>query len=177
MNSSLASGLVLLVFASAVLIYGAVLYRGLARLRDQNNRLREKLDALLKQRYEQIPELLALVHNALPDEPQKLLTEANCAVASATSVRQKAKADLQLTETLQKFFESADKSPRLASTKSYLTLRDQLAGLQTQIAGHRALFDQDVRAFNSRIGQFPDALVASIMGMKRRERFEVPRTR
>jgi len=177
MDSTSASGLVFLVFAASVVIYGAVLRRGLVRLRDQNNRVGAKLDALLKQRYEQIPELLALVHNDLPVEPPKLLTEANYAVARATSIRQKAEADLQLTETLQEFFESAGENPRLASGESYLTFRRQLAALQSQIADQRTLFNDDIRAYNLRIGQFPDALVASIMGMKRRERFESPRTK
>ncbi|HKT88974.1 MAG TPA: LemA family protein [Candidatus Sulfotelmatobacter sp.] len=176
MNSSIASGIVLLVFASAILIYGAVLYRGLARLRDQNNRLRASLDVLLKQRYEEIIELLASTRDTLPVE-QTLLMDANDAVASATAIQQKAEADERLTYALLKFFESARKNPRLGSTESYRTLRKQLAGLQTQIADHRALFNEDVRAYNSRIGQFPDAVVAGILGMKRREKFEVRRTK
>lgn len=176
MNSSLASGLVLLVFASAVLIYGAVLYRGLTRLRDQNNGLRTKLDALLKQRYEVVIELLVATRTALPTE-QMLLMDCNNAVASATAIHQKAEADERLTEALLKFFESARKNPRLGSTEVYRTLRKQLAGLQTQIANNRALFNEDVRSYNSRIGQFPDAVVASIIGMKRREKFDIPQTK
>jgi LemA protein len=171
MDSTSASGLVFLVFAACVFIYGAVLRRGLARLRDQNNRLGARLDALLKQRYEKVLELLAL----LPGDPspeRKLLAEANDAVASATTVRQKAESDQQLTEGLQMMFESEGKNLRLASSETYLTLRDHLAALQTQIANHRAVFNEDIRSYNTRIGQFPDTFVASIMGMRRRQRFE-----
>lgn len=175
MNSSVASGLVLLVFASAVLIYGAVLYRGLARLRDQNNLLRVKLDDLLKQRYEQVLELLALTRNDLPAESQQLLSNANDACASAAGIREKADADLQLTASLQTVFESANHNSRLASSKIYVNLRNLLISLQSQIADHRALFNEDIRAYNARVGQVPDALVASIMGMRRRQRFEVSR--
>ncbi|HEV2468258.1 MAG TPA: LemA family protein [Candidatus Sulfotelmatobacter sp.] len=171
MDSTSASGLVLLVFAACIFIYGAALRCGLVRLRDQNNRLGARLDALLKQRYEKILELLALLPSDLSPE-RKLLAEANDAVASATTIRQKAEADLQLTEGLQILFESEDKNRRLASSETYLTLRNHLAALQTQIADHREVFNGDIRSYNTRIGQFPDTFVASIMGMRRRQRFE-----
>lgn len=173
MDSSSASGLVLLVFAASLLIYGVVLRRGLVRLRDENNRLRTSLDALLKQRYEQVLELLAFVHSDMPAEPQQLLTNANDACAGAASISRKAEADLRLTTALQRMFESGEHNPRVATSEAYLTLRNQLIDLQTQIADHRKLFNEDVRAYNARIGQVPDALVASIMGMTRRERFDV----
>jgi len=177
MNSDVASGLVLLVFASAVLIYGAVLYRRLARLRDQNNCLRVKLDALLKQRYEKVLEVLTLVHKDVPAKKQQLIAVANEGCATATGITKKAEADLRLTDALQEFFQSSEPNLRLPSGEAYLALRNQLDTLQAQIADHRALFNEDVRAYNTRIGQVPDALVASIMGMRRRQRFEVSRKR
>ncbi|MFZ0734565.1 MAG: LemA family protein [Candidatus Sulfotelmatobacter sp.] len=175
MDSSSASSLVLFVFAASVLIYGAVLYRGLVRVRDQNDRLLARLDALLRQRNQQIPELVTLVQNELPTEQQKLLTQAHEAWANAVTLSQKAAADLHLTDALQKFLEFAEKNSRLASSEPYFNLRNQLAGLQTQIAEHRTLFNEDVRQYNARIGQVPEAFVASIMGMTRRERFEASR--
>jgi|GEM_PF-6252284 hypothetical protein len=96
MGSGTISELVFVVFAVAILIYGFVLSRNLARLREANDRSRAKLDALMQG--------------------------------------------------------SAD---------------------QKQLAAEIESFNNHVQQYNSRIGQFPDAIVAAIMGMQRRSFFKM----
>ena len=95
MASGTISELVFFVFAAAILIYGFVLSRKLARLREANDRSRAKLEALIRG--------------------------------------------------------SAD---------------------QKQVATAIESFNQSVREYNARIGQFPEAIIAAIMGMQRRSFFK-----
>jgi LemA family len=95
MDSGTISELVFFVFAAAILIYGFVLSRKLARLREANDRSRAKLEALIRG--------------------------------------------------------SAD---------------------QKQVATAIESFNQSVREYNARIGQFPEAIIAAIMGMQRRSFFK-----
>jgi LemA family len=95
MDSGTISQLVFFVFAAAVLIYGFVLSRKLARLREANDGSRAKLEALIR---------------------------------------------------------GSDD--------------------QNQVATAIESFNESVREYNARIGQFPEAVVAAIMGMQRRSFFK-----
>src|SRR5215472_152825 len=48
------------------------------------------------------------------------------------------------------------------------------AVVQGRISAAIQSFDQDVSEFNTRIGGFPESIVAAIMGLKRREKFRGP---
>lgn len=116
MDSGTISQLVFFVFGAAVLLYGFVLYKKLAQLRDANDRARTRLNALVRE---------------LRDENAKL------AVPGANS----------------------DESRR------------RLAELEERTSRDIASFDESARQYNSRIGQFPEAIVAATMGLHRRDLF------
>ena len=61
MGSSLISGLAFLLFIAGVLIYAVILYNGLVRLRNENDRAWANIDVLLKQRHDEIPNLVETV--------------------------------------------------------------------------------------------------------------------
>ena len=92
MDSSTISGIVFFLFGAAVFVYGIVLYKGLARLRNQNDRAWADIDALLKQRYDEIPNLLESVKGCMRHEQSTLLavTEACASSMSAATIREKA---------------------------------------------------------------------------------------
>jgi hypothetical protein len=98
MDSGTISQLVFFVFGAAVLLYGFILYRDLARLRDATDRAQAKLNTLLQ--------------TLSTEPPQRISTEVES-------------------------------------------------------------FNQAVRQYNARIGQFPEAIVAAVMGMQRRPLFKM----
>ena len=52
-------------------------------------------------------------------------------------------------------------------------LQDELAGTENRITVARMDYNQSVQAINSRIRLFPTSIVASIIGIKSRDYFEV----
>src|ERR1700756_5326679 len=103
MGSSLITGLAFFLFIAGVLIYAIILYNGLVRLRNENDRAWANIDVLLKQRHDEIPNLVETVKGYMQHEQQTLLavTEARSASMSASSIPQKAVADLQVTGALR----------------------------------------------------------------------------
>ncbi len=61
MGSSMISGLAFFLFGAGVLIYAVILYNGLVRLRNENDRAWSNIDVLLKQRHDEIPNLVETV--------------------------------------------------------------------------------------------------------------------
>ena len=175
MGSSLISGLAIFLFIAGVLIYTIILYNGLVRLRNENNRAWANIDVLLKQRHDEIPNLVETVKGYMQHERETLLavTQARTASMSATSVGQKAVADLQVVTALRGLFAVAENYPQLKANDNFLKLQNRISELEERIADRREFFNDDVNTYNTRIGQIPDVFIASFMGLKPREMFQV----
>jgi LemA protein len=175
MDSSVISGLAFFFFAAGVLIYAIILYNGLVRLRNENDRAWANIDVLLKQRHDEIPNLVETVKGYMQHEQQTLLavTQARAASMSASSISQKALADVQVTSALRGLFAVAENYPQLKANDNFLKLQNRITELEERIADRREFFNDDVNTYNTRIGQIPDVFVASFMNLKPREMFKV----
>jgi LemA protein len=152
-----------------------IVYNGLVRLRNENDRAWGNIDVLLKQRHDEIPNLVETVKGYMQHEQQTLLavTQARSASMEASSVGQKAISDLQVASALRSLFAVAENYPQLRANENFLKLQNRISELEERIADRREFFNDDVNTYNTRIGQIPDVFVASFMGLKPREMFKV----
>ena len=106
---------VFLFFIVGVAVYTTILYNELQRLRNDNDRAWANIDVLLKQRHDEIPNLVETVKGYMQHEQQTLvaLTQARAASMNAASINQKAVADLKLENALRGFFAVAENYPQL----------------------------------------------------------------
>ncbi len=175
MGGSIITGLAFFLFAAGVLIYTVILYNGLVRLRNENDRAWANIDVLLKQRHDEIPNLVETVKGYMQHEQQTLLavTEARASSMSASSVGQKAVADLQVASALRGLFAVAENYPQLKANQNFLQLQNRITEMEERIADRREFFNDDVNTYNTRIGQIPEVFVASFMALKPRQMFQV----
>src|SRR5437762_12933232 len=87
MGSSIINGLAFLLFGIGILIYSIILYNSLVRLRNENDRAWANIDVLLKQRHDEIPNLVETVKGYMQHEQQTLVavTQARAASIKAAS--------------------------------------------------------------------------------------------
>jgi LemA protein len=175
MDSGTITGFALLFFLVGALIYTVILYNGLVRLRNENDRAWANIDVLLKQRHDEIPNLVETVKGYMQHEQQTLLavTQARTASINATSISQKAVADLKMDSALRGLFAVAENYPQLKANENFLKLQDRISELEERIADRREFFNDDVNSYNTRIAQIPDVFVASFMSLKPRPMFKV----
>ena len=175
MGSSMISGLAVLFFVVGVSVYAIILYNELVRLRNDNDRAWANIDVLLKQRHDEIPNLVETVKGYMQHEQQTLLavTQARAASMNAGSISQKAAADLMMTGALRGLFAVAENYPQLKANENFLKLQNRISELEERIADRREFFNDDVNTYNTRIGQIPEVFVASFMNLKPREMFKV----
>jgi LemA protein len=175
MDSSIITGLAFFLFVAGVLIYTGILYNGLVRLRNENDRAWANIDVLLKQRHDEIPNLVETVKGYMQHEQQTLLavTQARVASMNAASIGQKAVADLKIASALRGLFAVAENYPQLKANENFLKLQNRISELEERIADRREFFNDDVNSYNTRIAQIPDVFVASFMSLKPRAFFKV----
>jgi len=175
MDSSTITALAFFFFIGGVLIYAVILYNGLVRLRNENDRAWANIDVLLKQRHDEIPNLVETVKGYMQHEQQTLLavTQARADSMNAASVGQKAVAELKIVSALHSLFAVAENYPQLKANENFLKLQNRITELEERIADRREFFNDDVNTYNTRIGQIPDVFVASFMNLRRREMFKV----
>src|SRR3984893_7958544 len=175
MGSSVITGLAFFLFVAGALIYIVILFNGLVRLRNENDRAWANIDVLLKQRHDEIPNLVETVKGYMQHEQQTLLavTQARSASMGAASIGQKAVADLQVTSALRGVFAVAENYPQLKAKQNFLKLQTRITELEERIADRREFFNDDVNTYNTRIGQIPEVFVASFMSLKPRAMFKV----
>src|SRR5437763_12339117 len=115
MDSSTITALAFFFFIGGVLIYAVILYNGLVRLRNENDRAWANIDVLLKQRHDEIPNLVETVKGYMQHEQQTLLavTQARSASMNAATIGQKAQADLRVTGALRGLFAVTENYPQL----------------------------------------------------------------
>jgi LemA protein len=174
MDSSVIEGVAFFLFAVGVVVYVVILYNELVRLRNDNDRAFANIDVLLKQRHDEIPNLVETVKGYMQHEQQTLLavTQARAASMNAASIGQKAQADLMMTGALRGLFAVAENYPQLKANENFLKLQMRISELEDRIADRREFFNDDVNTYNTRIGQIPEVFVASFMNLKPRAMFQ-----
>ena len=175
MGGSMIEGAAFLLFVVGVAVYVVILYNELVRLRNDNDRAWANIDVLLKQRHDEIPNLVETVKGYMQHEQQTLLavTQARAASMNAASIGQKAQADAMMTGALRGLFAVAENYPQLKANDNFLKLQARISELEDRIADRREFFNDDVNTYNTRIGQIPDVFLASFMSLKPRSMFQV----
>jgi LemA protein len=168
-----AAAFVLLLAGTA--IYAVIVYNGLVRLQNEIGRAWANIDVLLKQRHDEVPNLVACVKGYMDHERQTLeaVTEARAASMNAASIPQKAQADVLLTSALRSLFVVAEGYPQLKADQNFLALQNRISELEERIADRREFFNDDINTYNTRIAQLPEVFMARLMKLQPRQMFRV----
>jgi LemA protein len=175
MGFSILAGLVIFLAGTGLLVYIVIIYNGLVRLRNDIDKAWANIDVLLKQRHDELPNLVATCKGYMQYEQQTLerVTQARTAYMRAATVGEKAQADLLTTGALRGLFAVAENYPDLKANNNFLQLQKRISELEDMIADRREFFNDDVNTYNVRIQQLPDVIIASMMNLPHREMFKV----
>jgi LemA protein len=156
-------------------IYAVIVYNGLVRQQNEIGRAWANIDVLLKQRHDEVSNLVACVKGYMDHERQTLeaVTQARAASMNAASIPQKAEADLLLTSALRSLFGVAERYPQLKADQNFLALQNRISELEERIADRREFFNDDVNTYNTRIAQLPEVFMARLMKLQPRQMFRV----
>ncbi|MBI3501600.1 MAG: LemA family protein [Bacteroidetes bacterium] len=135
------------------------------------------MDALLKKRYDLIPNIVATAQQYMNYEKDTLtkITELRAkAVSGNISTDEKTVLSNQVAPLLRNILVSAENYPELKANSNFTELQHTLRDLEEQISSSRTGYNTIVTEFNNAIEMFPSNFVAGLMGLQRKPVFEIP---
>lgn len=168
--------LYIILIAIAVLIFWAIMvYNRLIVLVNRAKEAWSDIEVQLKRRYDLIPNLVETVKGYASHEKGvfEKVTEARAKALGATGMKEKAKAENMLSDTLKSLFAVAENYPQLQAANNFLELQRDLRDTEDKIQAARRFYNGNVRDLRIQIEVFPANMIASIFGFKKMELFEL----
>ena len=163
-------GLVLL----ALVIWVVILYNRLVTLDNATERAWANVDVILKQRNDEVPNLVAAVKGYAAHEKAlfESVTHARSVLAGRGPRDEKAAASEELSHDVARLIAVAEAYPDLKANENFLALQKRLSGLEDLLADRREFYNQSVVLYNTRIREIPDIWVAQRMNAKPKAYFK-----
>jgi LemA protein len=173
------SMLILGVFVAIIAVVAIVivgLYNSLIGKKNQVINVFGTVDALLKKRYDLIPNLVATVQTYMQFEKDVLskVTELRArAISGKATDDEKIEIDRDISKALRGIMVAVENYPDLKANQSFLQLQATLNEVEEQISAARRAYNSAVTDYNNAVEMFPTNMMAQMMNYKRRTVFEV----
>ena len=122
------------------------------------------VDVALKQRYDQLPNLVAAVRGIMEFEQDTLerVAELRAAYSDRDPIPRQAATSEATSAAVRSLFAVVESYPELRSAENVIALQEEISRLEDVIADRRELYNDQVFRYNTRIGQVPANLVAGL---------------
>jgi LemA protein len=172
-NAMIWSGIVI-VFLVVLASYIIIMFNSLVRLKNSISKAWSNIDVLLKQRYDELPNLVSTVKGYMKHEKETLtlLTKMRAMAMKDQTMQRKAAMSDIVAESIKSIFAVAENYPNLKANESFLKLQERITGLENEIADRREFYNDSVYLYNTRIQSFPDMLLAKALKYTPEEMFK-----
>jgi LemA protein len=163
-------GAVLVVFS-----YGITVYNGLVKLKNQTQRAFANIDVILKQRHDEIPQLLQVIEQYAQYERGTIdrVIEARTRYGQASTVNEKVQASQEMSLALRGVFAIGEAYPELKANQQFTQLQTRVSALESELSDRRESYNESVTNYNTRIQQIPDVFFARMLGYQPFDLFRV----
>jgi LemA protein len=148
-------------------------YNAVVALRQRIDKAWSNIDVVLKQRHDQLPNLVTAVRDLMAFE-QDILAEvarARAAYSPTAPIHDQAVVSEATTSAVRSLFAVVENYPDLKSQANVAALQDEIERLESMIADRRELYNDQVYRYNTRIAQVPGVALAPLFGWQAREFF------
>jgi LemA protein len=157
--------------AVVLLVWGIVIFNRLVRARNLVRNGFADIDVQLQRRHDLVPALVEAV-KAYSGHEQRVLKEVTALRSRARETERKgeaqamAGAEVALAAGLGRLLLLAEDYPDLKASRNFQQLTDELVETENLLSHARRFYNGAVRELNTRIQQFPDLLVARLIGFE-----------
>lgn len=167
---------ILIVVALAAGGWGVVIFNRLIRARNLVRNGFADMDVQLQRRHDLVPQLVTAV-SAYSGHEQQVLQEVTVLRSQARRAESEGRAqamngaEIALAAGLERVLLLAEAYPDLKANAHFQQLAEELVATENQLSHSRRFYNGAVREFNTRIGQFPDLLIARLLRFAEAEFF------
>ena len=164
---------ILLGVLALVVVFAAVGYNRLVRLRNEADTGWANIDVQLQRRADLIPNLVEAVRGYAAHERAVFeeVTRARAALQQAGSPGAAGEANDILSAALGRLFAVAEAYPELRASENFLRLQEDLTDTEDKISAARRYYNSTVMHYNTGIQSIPWVLVARPLGFRAKEFF------
>ena len=163
-----------LVFA---IVKGAInIYNSIVMLNQNVDKAFANIDVLLKQRADEIPNLVKVVKANTTYESELLekLVSLRTQFLNADNAADKIDLNNQLQSQLGKVIAIAENYPTLKANEAFLQLQKRVSELEDKIADRREFYNESVNLYNVGIKMFPNFIFANLMKYNEKPLLAIP---
>jgi LemA protein len=166
-------GLVVLAILALIIIG---MYNSLIRKKNQVSNIFATVDAVLKKRYDLIPNLVAVAQKYMEHE-KHVLTEVTRlrarALSGDASDEEKIDIDRRISKAIRGILVAVENYPALRANENFMHLQVTLNEVEEQISAARRAYNAAVTDYNNAIEMFPTNVMAQIINYRRKRLFEI----
>lgn len=159
-----------------IILYAVVAYNSLVRKRNNVDNAFGSIDAMLKKRFDLIPNLVATVQQYARHEQETFTKITDLRTKSYDSLTQDEKAEFDRTFTTARknLFMVAENYPQLRASENFMQLQRTLNETEEQLSASRRTYNAAVTDFNNAVMTFPSNIIANIFNFTKKEVLTIP---
>lgn len=160
-----------------VFIIAFFLYNSLIGKKNEVENAMGGLDAQLKQRYDLIPNLVAAVKQYMQHESgvlEKIVELRSQVMKKNVRLEDKQELNAEISKSLAGIMVQVEQYPDLKANTNFQELQKTLYEVEQNIAASRRFYNAAVTEFNNGVEMFPTNFLAKMMGLKRKDVFNIP---
>ena len=167
-------GIIIVVVAGVVIIWGAATYNKLVSLRMNVKEGFSTIEVFLKKRYDLIPNLVETVKGYATHEKgtlEQVIQARGNAISS--SPKDKSKYEGELSNALSRLLMISENYPDLKADLQFINLQKELQNIESEIEKSRRYYNGTVNNLNKVIEKVPSCIIASLFKFKEEAFFEL----
>lgn len=165
-----------MILLAVIFLYSIVVYNRLTRKRNNVDNAFGSIDAMLKKRFDLIPNLVATVQQYAQHEEGTFakITELRAQSYTAMSEADKVAFDEAFNSARRRFFMVAENYPALRASENFMQLQRALNETEEQLSASRRTYNAAVTDYNNSVMTFPANIVANVFSFTKKEVLTIP---
>ena len=172
--TAIAAAFSVVVLAAVVGFLVLTTYNEVIALRLRIDKAWANIDVALKQRFDQLPNLVEAVRDVMAFEHEVLTTvaRARAGYSRAAPIPEQAVTSAETSSAVRSLLAVVENYPEVRSAENVAALQAEIERLEGIIADRRELYNDQVYRYNTRIAQVPANMLAALLGWRPRPFFE-----
>lgn len=168
--------MIAIIVVGVLLLYYIAVYNNLTRKKNQVSNAFGSIDAMLKKRYDLLPNLVVTVQQYTKHEAETLnsLTALRTKAYATMTTEEKTTFDQAFSQACRNFLMVAENYPDLKASANFIQLQRTLNETEEQLAASRRTYNACVTDYNNAVMTFPSNIVANIPNFKTKEILTTP---
>ncbi|MFK7000685.1 LemA family protein [Flavobacterium oreochromis] len=133
------------------------------------------IDVILKQRADEIPNLINVLKESMRYEESVLenLTRLRTDFLNSSNFNNKIRLANDMDKTMKSIFAVSENYPELKTNGNFLSLQTRVSEIENAIADRREFFNESINMYNIGIHEFPSFIMARILFYKEKSLLQI----